>query len=53
MLETGKDSRPLLSPQHAVDVTDFRRYFEGANRHVESSVGEELIEGIALLCTFE
>jgi hypothetical protein len=35
------------------DVTDFRRHFEAANRHPESSVGEELIEGIALLRTLE
>jgi hypothetical protein len=31
------------------DVTDFRRHFEAANRHPESSVGEELIEGTAPL----
>jgi len=35
------------------DVTDFSRHFEAANRHAESSVREEIIEGIALLCTLE
>jgi hypothetical protein len=51
--QSGPQLALYFRMQSPDDVTDFRRHFEAANRHPESSVGEELIEGIALLRTLE
>jgi len=41
------------SAEEAKTWLDLIFLIEAANRHAESSVREEIIEGIALLCTLE